>query len=104
MNKSGIDKAYQNNRVGPVFRAGEVAVAAVDAAREDNPDREIYIDDQVAYVRIEADGELILKRESLERALGRAFEMTELEVSLSSFAGRIESSSEYVRFYFSKSI
>ena len=66
-------KKHLNNRVGPVMRAGELATAVIEAAREDNPDREIRVADKLAYIRIDTDHELILRRETIERALGRPF-------------------------------
>ena len=104
MTKSDIASAHLNNRVGPVMRAGELAEAVVEAAREDNPGKEIRVDDKRAYLRIDTDGELILRRETIERALGRAFRMPDLEVELSSFAGRIETMPDRVRFYFEKQV
>ena len=98
------DKALQNNMVGPVMRAGDIAEAVVEAAEIDNPDKEILNDDKVAYVRIQAEDELILKRETIEECLGRPFRMQELEINLSSFAGNIEMGSDSVRFYFKKHI
>ena len=101
------DKAsdgYKNNRVGPVLLASPLTAAVIEAAWEDNPGKEIRVDDKVAYVRIDTDGELILNRETLERALGRPFKMKELEISLGSFAGRIETSDDFVRFYFEKTL
>ena len=95
---------YRNNRVGPVLRASEITEGVVEAAREDNPGKEIRVDDKLAYVRIDTEGELILRRETLERALGRPFKMSELEVNLGSFAGRIETTNDYVRFYFEKTL
>ncbi len=82
------------------MRAGELADAVVEAAREDNPGKEIRVDDKRAYLRIDTDGELILRRETIERALGRPFKMPDLEVELSSFAGRIETLPNQIRFYF----
>ena len=55
-------------------------------------------------MRIDTEGELILRRETLERALGRPFRMSELEVNLGSFAGRIETTDDYVRFYYEKTL
>ena len=95
---------YRNNRVGPVLRASPITSAVIEAAEEDNPDKTIRVDDKVAYVRIDCEGELILRRETLERTLGRPFRMAELEVNLGSFAGRIETNNDYVRFYYEKSI
>jgi toluene monooxygenase system protein D len=93
-----------NNRVGPILRSGEIAQAAVEAAEEDNPGKAIRVDDKVAYVRIDTEGELILNRSTMERMLGRPFRMAELEIDLSSFAGRIEVAPEFVRFYFQKTV
>ena len=68
------------------------------------PGKTIRVDDKIAYVRIDTDGELILRRETLERALGRPFRMSELEVNLGSFAGRIETTDDFVRFYYEKTL
>ena len=98
-NKTAAD-ILRNNRVGPVFRAGEVAQAAIIAAETDNPGKEIIIEDRVAYVRIYTDDEFILTREAMSEALGRTFEMREVEINLASFAGRIDANSDRMRFYF----
>ncbi len=92
--------AINNNRVGPVMRAGDVAQAAVEAAEMDNPGKEIFVEDKIAYLRIAADGELILTRESMEECLGRPFKMQEIEINLSSFSGQIDVSSDRARFYY----
>ncbi|MEX3846000.1 MULTISPECIES: MmoB/DmpM family protein [unclassified Paraburkholderia] len=96
--------AYRNNRVGPVLRAGSITAGVIEAAHEDNPGKTIRVDDKFAYVRIDTDGELILRRSTLEETLGRPFMMCELEVSLSSFSGRIETTECYVRFYYEKTL
>ncbi len=96
--------AINNNRVGPVMRAGDVAQAAAEAAEMDNPGKEITVDDKVAYLRISAENELILTRESMEECLGRAFQMQEIEINLSSFSGQIDANSDRVRFYFDKEL
>jgi len=104
MTTKNIATADMNNRVGPVMRAGELADAIVEAAREDNPGKEIRVDDKRAYLRIDTDDEMILRRETIERNLGRPFKMNDLEVDLSSFAGRIETSPDQIRFYLLKHI
>lgn len=97
-----LKNAHLNNKVGPVMRAGEIATAVCEAAIEDNPGKDIQIEDRVAYVRIQTDDELILRRETLEEMIGRDFEMRELEINLASFSGKIDLNSDQVRFYFTR--
>ena len=104
MTNQNVADGYRNNRVGPVLRASEITEGVIEAAQEDNPGKTIKVDDKIAYVRIDTEGELILRRETLERTLGRPFKMSELEVNLGSFAGRIETSDDHVRFYYEKTL
>lgn len=94
--------ATQHNKVGPIFRTGELASAAIDALEEDNPDKEFLIEDRVAYVRVETDHECVIRRSTMEEMLGRPFELQELETVLGSFSGQIDAQQEYIRFYFDK--
>ena len=87
------------NLVGPVIQAGEIADAVAAAAREDNPGKEVTVNDRGSYVRIEVDTECIIRRETLEAELGRPFRMSELEVNMPSFVGQIETASDHIRFY-----
>lgn len=99
-----ISSAHLNNRVGPVLRQGALAKAVAEAAEIDNPGKVIALDDKLAYLRISTEGEMILRRETIEEMLGKPFRMSELEVELSSFSGRIENNAEQVRFYFEKKL
>ncbi|RJF88850.1 monooxygenase [Oleomonas cavernae] len=99
MTSHSTGDAYKNNRVGPILRAGEVAQAAIQAVEDDNPGKEIHVEDRTAYIRIECDNECILTRASMENALGRPFQMRELEINLGSFSGQIDTSPERIRFY-----
>ena len=101
---SRTDDVLMNNSVGPVMRSGEIADAVVEAAEMDNPGKEIKVEDMHAYIRISTDSEMILSRETIEECLGRPFRMQELEVNLSSFAGKIESGTEQFRFYFTSTL
>ena len=96
------DDAARKNAVGPVLRAGEVADAVVEALEEDNPGKEFTVEDRVAYVRAETEGECVVRAETVARVLGRPFKIAELEVNLSSFSGRIETTDDTMRFYFEK--
>jgi toluene monooxygenase system protein D len=102
-NKTAGDVS-RHNRVGPIFRTGELAVAAIDALEQDNPGREFQIDDRAAYVRVETDSECFIRKATMESLLGRPFAMQELETVLGSFSGQIEMTQEYVRFYFDKAV
>jgi toluene monooxygenase system protein D len=104
MSANSVADGYRNNRVGPILRASPITAGIIEAAEEDNPGKDIRVDDKIAYVRIDTDGEMILRRETVERALGRPFKMAELEVNLGSFAGRIETTEDFVRFYYEKKL
>jgi toluene monooxygenase system protein D len=83
--------------VGPVLRMSDDVDAIVDAIMDDNPGQEITVVDRGAYTRVSGDGDLRVTRTSIERHLGRAFEMRQLEGLMPSFAGRIDMTSEEVR-------
>ncbi|WP_240008480.1 MmoB/DmpM family protein [Pseudaquidulcibacter saccharophilus] len=100
MNAVNSGQAYHNNMVGPVMRSGDLALAIIEAARIDNPEKEVFVDDKRAYIRIHTEHEMILNRETIEAELGRPFKMNDLEVDLSSFAGQIETRNDSIRFYF----
>ncbi len=85
------------NPVGPVLRMSDDVDAIVAAIVDDNPGQEIDVIDRGAYTRVSGAGELRLTRESIERNLGRPFEMRQLEGLMSAFAGRIEMTSQEVR-------
>jgi|UniRef100_Q479D6 toluene monooxygenase system protein D len=102
MSTTSSAQAYHNNLVGPVMRAGDLAMAVIEAAKVDNPGKEVFVDDKRAYIRIHTEQEMVLHRETIEEELGRPFKMNDLEVDLSSFAGQIESGDNSIRFYFMK--
>lgn len=104
MSTSTTGQSYHNNMVGPVMRAGDLAMAVIEAARVDNPGKEIFVEDKRAYIRIHAEQEMILRQETIAEELGRPFKINDLEVDLSSFAGQIESQPNAVRFYFTKTL
>jgi len=94
----------RGNSVGPVLRAGEVADAVLEALEEDNPGKTFVVENRVAYVRAETEGECIVRAETVARLLGRPFRISELEVNLTSFSGRIETRDDMMRFYFDRKL
>ena len=83
--------------VGPVLRMSDDVDAIVAAIVEDNPGQQVSVVDLGAYTRVSGDGELRVTRQSIERHLGRDFEMRQLEGLMSAFAGRIDMTSDEVR-------
>ena len=83
--------------VGPVLGMSEDVDGIVAAIVDDNPGQQVTVVDRGAYTRVSGDGELRVTRVSIERHLGRGFEMRQLEGLMSAFAGRIEMTSEQVR-------
>lgn len=87
------------NLAGPLLRGGEIALAAREAIEEDNPDKRLFVEDHRTYVRIEAEGGLIIRRTTMEEILGRPFRMQELEVNLTGFSGQIETDEHYMKWF-----
>lgn len=81
------------------MRRGELAEAVAEAVREDNPGREVHIEEHTSYVRIHMPNECIIRRDTVERMLGRRFEMQEIELNMSAFSGQIETGDDHIRFY-----
>jgi toluene monooxygenase system protein D len=84
------------NAVGPVLRMSDDVEAIIQAIEDDNPGLEIEVVDRGAYVRIQGEQSLKVTRDSIERHLGRDFEMRQLETMMSAFAGRIQTSSDAI--------
>ena len=90
------------NAVGPVLRMSEDVEAIIAAIEEDNPGTEIEVIDRGAYVRIQAPQRMKVTRASIERHIGRPFEMRQLEPMMSAFAGRIETTSDAILWSFKR--
>jgi toluene monooxygenase system protein D len=84
------------NAVGPVLRMCDEVELVISAIEDDNPDTEIEVIDRGSYVRVQAPGRLRVTEVSLQRHLGPSFELRSLEMMLSSFAGRIETTSDEI--------
>jgi toluene monooxygenase system protein D len=82
------------NAVGPVLSMSDEIESVVAAIHDDNPGTPIEVVDRGSYVRVQSPGYMRVTRDSLERRLGRDFEMRELELMLTAFAGRIRTSSD----------
>lgn len=78
--------------VGPIIRGvdDDIINAVIGAAEQDNPDREIMVEDRSGYVRVQTEHLMVLTQGSMADMLGRPFRLSELEPSLVSFAGRLK--------------
>ena len=88
------------NLVGPVIRVGDLADAVIEAAIEDNPDREVLVFERGDYVRVHTQRDCVLTRASIEKHLGREFDLAMIEAEMPSFKGRMQSSTEQMRWYY----
>ena len=82
------------NAVGPVLRMCDEVDAVIAAIEEDNPGQEITVIDRGAYVRVHTPYKMVVTEATLKQHLGESFHIRSLEGMLSSFAGRIRTSSE----------
>lgn len=85
---------------GPLLRNNEMAQAIIEAIQEDNPGKQMTVADHTGYIRVEGPDGLLLRRTTVESILGRPFRMQELELIMPGFSGQIETTTEFVRWYF----
>lgn len=76
------------SKVFIAFQANEEARPIVEAIEQDNPNA--TIDYQPSMVKIDAEGRLDIKRETIEELIGREFDLQELQVNLITLAGNVE--------------
>ncbi|WP_308259289.1 MmoB/DmpM family protein [Pseudonocardia sp. H11422] len=82
--------------MGPVLRMCDEVESVISAIRDDNPDSDIEVIDRGSYIRVQAPGRVRVTETLLQRHLGPAFELRSLQTMLSSFAGRIHTTSEEI--------
>jgi phenol hydroxylase P2 protein len=70
------------------FQANEDTRPIVAAILRDNP--EAKLEEAPAMVKIVAQGRLVVRRESVEEEMGRAFNLQEMHVNLITITGNIE--------------
>jgi toluene monooxygenase system protein D len=95
-----MTESVQYDAVGPILRAGEIAEAVIDAVEEDNPECDVFVTDRGDYLHIHTLHDCRLTRASLERSLGRSYDLARLEIEMPSFAGRMQTSDCEYRWYF----
>lgn len=98
---AAIANGSDGKLVGPVVRGfdPELADAVISAIEQDNPGREVIVEDRGGYIRVSVAHQCRLTHASLVDALGRDFALSELEPSLSGFAGRMKLTEEEALWY-----
>ncbi|WP_434517090.1 MmoB/DmpM family protein [Dechloromonas sp. ARDL1] len=70
------------------FQTNEDTRPIVESILADNP--HAVLDEQPAMVKINAEGQLVIKRESIEERIGRSFDLQELQINLITLSGNID--------------
>jgi phenol hydroxylase P2 protein len=70
------------------FQTNEDTRPIIEAILADNPNA--VLDEQPAMVKINAEGRLVIKRESIEERIGRAFDLQEMQINLITLSGHID--------------
>ena len=70
------------------FQTNEDTRPIIESILADNP--HAVLDEQPAMVKINAEGRLVIKRESIEERIGRAFDLQELQVNLITLSGNMD--------------
>ena len=70
------------------FQTNEDTRPIVESILADNP--HAVLDEQPAMVKINAEGQLVIKRESIEERIGRDFDLQELQVNLITLSGYLD--------------
>lgn len=70
------------------FQTNEDTRPIVESILADNP--HAVLDEQPAMIKINAEGSLVIKRESIEERIGRDFDLQELQVNLITLSGHID--------------
>lgn len=67
----------------------------VEAIVEDNPTATVI--NQPAMIRIESEGQLVIRRASVEEKIGRDWDMQELHLSLITLGGNVDEDEDQLR-------
>ncbi|WP_374245063.1 MmoB/DmpM family protein [Zoogloea sp.] len=69
----------------------------VEAIVQDNPD--CTVNEQPAMVKIDAEGKLVVRRETIEELIGRPYDLQELQVNLITISGNLDQTDDEMTLY-----
>ena len=70
------------------FQTNDDTRPIIEAILADNP--HAVLDEQPAMVKINAEGQLVIKRASIEELIGRDFDLHELQINLINLSGHLD--------------
>lgn len=70
------------------LQANEETRPIIEAIEIDNP--QAVVNRQPAMVKIDAPGRLVVRRETIEEQLGRAYDLQELQINLITLSGNVD--------------
>ncbi|MDG6096224.1 MAG: MmoB/DmpM family protein [Pseudomonadota bacterium] len=76
------------SKVFIILQANEETRSIVEAIEQDNPDAEVV--HEPAMVKVQAEGNLVVRRETIEEEIGREFDMQELNINLITLSGNVD--------------
>lgn len=66
----------------------------IEAILQDNPNA--VVDEQPAMVKINADGRLVVRRETIEELIGRDYDLQELQVNMITMSGNLDQTDDEI--------
>jgi len=69
----------------------------IEAIVQDNP--HAVVNEQPAMVKIDAEGKLVVRRESIEELIGRPYDLQELQVHLITMSGNLDQDDDAMTLY-----
>ena len=69
----------------------------IEAILQDNPSA--VVDEQPAMVKINADGRLIVRRETIEELIGRDYDLQELQVNMITMSGNLDQTDDEITLF-----
>ena len=69
----------------------------IEAILQDNPSA--VVDEQPAMVKINADGRLVVRRETIEELIGRDYDLQELQVNMITRSGNLDQTDDEITLF-----
>jgi phenol hydroxylase P2 protein len=69
----------------------------IEAIVQDNP--HAVVNEQPAMVKIDAEGKLVVRRETIEELIGRSYDLQELQVNLITMSGNLDQTDDEMTLY-----